>query len=310
MDEASASAQRPVRRAPAQKAAQEKGLPGDVFLHENALGGFTESGRKPKRLKPAVLADKPKRSRKAAQQAATSGASTASAPGAAAPASTAATPMPAARPAAKPTQRSLDSVPDDDVVVVATMPGPRGPVQFDADDEPESFPLAVKGLEDAARATIAQALYHEVGRPQSLISHPTGVAFSVRPGLGQGEARSHHRIRVPLPGGNATNHLSDLCIELDNGAMLVLDVLTAQSPMSEVKARAFDALQLRGLSQCYAVLVFVQGKGGLERDHVEAVAHGYDHFFGVDADHVTDTSRYTALKARVAQWIKAASGKR
>lgn len=279
-----ASAPKPVRRAPAQKAAQAKGLPQDVFLHENAMGGFTESGRKPKKLVPGVLAEKPKRKRKAPAQASQAS------PGQ--------------------TQRNLDDVPDDAVVVVASMPGPRGAVELDDADEPETFPLVVKGVEDAARATIAQALYHEVGRPGSLLSHPTGVAFSIRPGLGAGEARSHHRIHVPLPGGNGTNHLADLAIELDNGALLVLDVLTAQSSLSEVKAKAFDALQLRGLSQCYAVLVFVHGKGGLERDHVEAVAHGYDHFFGVESDGVADSSRYTALKARVTQWIKAASGKR
>ncbi|MEK6975509.1 MAG: hypothetical protein AABY18_04110 [Candidatus Thermoplasmatota archaeon] len=272
-----ASAPKPIRRAPAQKAAQEKGLPQDVFLHENAMGGFTDSGRKPKKLNPGVLGDKPKRRRKPLV------------------------------PAPDGTQRNLDLVPDDEVVVVASMPGPRGIVELDDADEPEAFPLAVKGVEDAARATIAQALYHEVGKPGSLLSHPTGVAFTVRPGLGTGEARSHHRIHVPLPGGNATSHLCDLCIELETGAMLVLDVLTAQSPMSEVKARAFDALQLRGLSQCYAVLVFVHGKGGLERDQVEAVAHGYDHFFGVESDHVSDSAHYTALKARVTQWIKAAS---
>lgn len=274
-----ASAPKPIRRAPAQKAAQEAGLPQDVFLHENAMGGFTESGRKPKKLKPGVLGDKPKRRRKQL--------------------------VPA------PTQRDLDELPDDDVVVVGSMPGPRGEVELDDADEADAFPLAVKGLEDAARAAIAQTLYHEVGRPQSLLTLPNGsVSYEVRPGLGAGHARSHHRIHVPLPGGNGTSHLADLAVELDNGATLVLDVLSAQSPLSEVKAKAFDALQLRGNPNCYAVLVFVQGKGSLEREHVEAVAHGYDHFFGVDADHVSDPTRYTALKARVAQWIKAASGKR
>lgn len=263
------------RRAPAQKAAQSKGLPGDVFLHENAMGGFTQSGRKPKRVKPGVLDDKPKRRRK---------------------------PL-----VPSPTQRNLD-FPDDEIVVIATMPGPRGAVALEAVEPDEPFPLAVKGPEDAARAAIAQALYHEVGRPQSLLTHPGGVSFSLRPGLGDGEARSHHRIRVPLPGGNGTNHVCDLCIELENGAMLVLDVLTWQSSMAEVKARAFDALQLRGLSHCYAVLVFVQGPNGLEREHVEAVAHGYDHFFGVASENAADSAKYTALKSRVAQWIKAAGG--
>lgn len=266
------------RRAPAQKAAQQKGLPGDVFLHENAMGGFTESGRKPKRLKPGVLGDKTKKRRKPL------------------------VPAPAGN------RVTLDTLPDDDVVVVASMPGPRGRVELEEPAEPESFPIAVKGLEDAARAAIAQTLYHEVGKPQSLLTLPNGsVSFAVRPGLGAGEARTQHRLAVPLPGGNATTHVSDLCIELENGATLVLDVLTAQSPMSEVKSRAFDALQMRGMSQCYAVLVFVAGKSGLERDHVEAIAHGYDHFFGVDADRVSDSARYTALKARVSQWIKAAA---
>ena len=267
------------RRAPAQRAAQEAGLPQDVFLHQNALGGFTESGRKPKRLKPGILGDKAKRRRKPAEDAAVG-------------------------------QRNLDDVPDDDVVVVATLPGPRGPVVLEEEGEPDAFPLAVKGPVDAARATIAQALYHEIGKPGSLLSLPQGIAFSVRPGLGYREVHTHHRIQVPLPGGNATHHLCDLAIELEDGALLVLDVLGSQSTMSEVKARAFDALQLRSLSQCYAVLVFLQGPGGLERDHIEAVAHGYDHFFGVPADHVGDPTRFTALKARVAQWIKAASGKR
>src|SRR5687767_14463642 len=54
---------KPARRPPAQKAAHEAGLAGDVFLHKDALGGFTESGRKPKRLKPGDLTEKPKRKR-------------------------------------------------------------------------------------------------------------------------------------------------------------------------------------------------------------------------------------------------------
>src|SRR5688572_2366517 len=56
--------QKAARRPPAQKAAHEAGLAGDVFLHKDALGGFTESGRKPKRLKPGDLTEKPKRKRK------------------------------------------------------------------------------------------------------------------------------------------------------------------------------------------------------------------------------------------------------
>src|SRR5687767_9793652 len=56
--------QKAARRPPAQKAAHEAGLAGDVFLHKDALGGFTESGRKPKRLKPGDLTEKPKRKRR------------------------------------------------------------------------------------------------------------------------------------------------------------------------------------------------------------------------------------------------------
>src|SRR5688500_2005508 len=97
-----ASAPKPIRRAPAQTAAQEKGLPQDGLPHGNAMGGFTESRRKPKKLVPGALAEKPKRKRKAV-----------------------------APPPEGQKQGSLDNVPDDAVVVVASMPGPRGVVELD-----------------------------------------------------------------------------------------------------------------------------------------------------------------------------------
>jgi hypothetical protein len=166
---------------------------------------------------------------------------------------------------------------------------------------------ASSSLHDAARATLAEAIYHEVGKPGSLLQHGGGIGFVVRPGLGEGNGHTNHRVLVPLPGGHVTAHQADLCIELDGGAMLVLDVLTSESTLAQVKAHAFDALQLRGISSCYAVLVFVQGRGGIEREQAESVCHGYDHFFGVSADHARDSSKYTALRNRVATWIKAAN---
>jgi hypothetical protein len=275
------------RRAPAQKAAHEAGLPGEVFLHKDALGGFTESGRKPKRLKAADLSEKPKRKRKSKVLA-----------------------------SAQPTpQKTLpaEAFPDDEIVVIPSIgaAGRGGIVHLDAiDDLPDAdhpvVPPASNSLHDVVRATLAEAVYHEVGRPGSLLQHGGGVGFAVRPGLGEGEGRTNHRILVPLPGGHVTAHQADLAIELEGGALLVLDVLTSESALSAVKAHAFDALQLRGISSCYAVLVFVQGHGGLEREQVEAVAHGYDHFFGVTADHAKDPTKYAALRHRVASWIKAA----
>src|SRR5687768_15312898 len=64
MDETPPAQPKRARRAPAQKAAQDAGLAPDVFLHKDALGGFTESGRKPKRLEPGDLSEKPKRKRR------------------------------------------------------------------------------------------------------------------------------------------------------------------------------------------------------------------------------------------------------
>lgn len=279
------------RRPPAQKAAHEAGLAGDVFLHKDALGGFTESGRKPKRLKPGDLSEKPKRRRKS--KVAADAASKA------------------------PGQRELpsaDAIGGDDIVVIPSIgaAGRGGIVHLDAMDElPDAdlpvVPAASASLHDTARATLAEAIYHEVGKPGSLLQHPNGFAFQVRPGLGEGNGHTNHRILVPLPGGHVTPHSADLAVELEGGALLVLDVLTSESGLDEVKSHAFDALQLRGISSCYAVLVFVQGRGGLGREQVESVCHGYDHFFGVNADHVRDPSKYTALRSRVASWIKAAN---
>jgi hypothetical protein len=284
MDETSPMDAKTVRRAPAQKAAQEAGLDSDVFLHKDALGGFTQSGRKPKRLKAADLSEKPKRKRRSK--------------------ATAADPK---------GQAAVDAFPDDGVVVIPSIPaaGRGGIIDLnDLDDLPDvDVPVvqaASSSLADAARATLAEAVYHEVGKPGSLIQHPTGAAFLVREGLGQGNGHTSHRVLVPLPGGQSTAHSADLAIELDGGGLLVLDVLTSDSSLAQVKSNAFDALQLRGVSQCYAVLVFVQGRGGLTREQVESVCHGYDHFFGVAADHARDPAKYAALRSRVAAWIKAA----
>ncbi|MHB1261864.1 MAG: hypothetical protein ACYC2H_09140 [Thermoplasmatota archaeon] len=283
--------EKPARRPPAQKAAHEAGLAGDVFLHKDALGGFTESGRKPKRLKPGDLTEKPKRKRRSKVLAS-------------------ATPKPSG-------QRELpsaDSIAGDDIVVIPSIgaAGRGGIVHLDQmealpDADEPVVPAASSSLHDTARATLAEALYHEVGKPSSLLQHPTGVAFQVRPGLGEGNGHTSHKVLVPLPGGHVTAHVADLAVELEGGALLVLDVLTSESSLAQVKAHAFDALQLRGISSCYAVLVFVQGRGGLEREQVESVCHGYDHFFGVSADHARDPTKYTALRSRVASWIKAAN---
>jgi hypothetical protein len=273
------------RRAPAQKAAQEAGLPGEVFLHKDALGGFTESGRKPKRLATADLSEKPKRKRRGKAVAA----------------------------AAPQGQKALE-FPDDDIVVIPSIAAAgraQGVIDLNAlepipDADVPVVPPASNSLHDAARATIAEAVYHEVGKPGSLLQHGGGIAFQVRPGLGEGNGHTNHRVLVPLPGGHVTAHQADLCIELDGGAMLVLDVLTSESSLAAAKAHGFDALQLRGVSACYAVLVFVEGRGSLTREQAEAVCHGYDHFFGVKADHARDSSKYAALRSRVASWIKAA----
>jgi len=280
------------RRAPAQKAAHEAGLAGDVFLHKDALGGFTESGRKPKRLKTADLSEKKPRKRREGKKA-----------------------LAAVTPRPQP-QATLDAAAlvGDDIVVIPSISAAgraKGVIDLDAmdhlpdADEPVVAP-ASNSLHDAVRATLAEALYHEVGKPGSLLQHGHGVAFQVRPGLAEGNGHTNHRILVPLPGGHVTAHQADLALELDGGGLLVLDVLTSESTLQALKAHAFDALQLRGISACYAVLVFVSGHGGLEREQVEAVAHGYDHFFGVAADHARDSSKYTALRARVASWVKAA----
>ena len=288
----SAPSAKPSRRPPAQKAAHEAGLPGDVFLHKDAMGGFTESGRKPKRLKPGDLTEaKGKRKRRSKVLADA-----------------------APKPNGQRALPSADAIAGDDIVVIPSIgaAGRGGIVDLNELDElPDAdvpvVPAASASLHDAARATLAEAVYHEVGKPGSLLQHPNGFAFEVRPGLGQGNGHTNHRVLVPLPGGHVTAHTADLAIELEGGAMLVLDVLTSESTLAQVKAHAFDALQLRGISSCYAVLVFIQGRGGMEREQAESVCHGYDHFFGVSADHARDPTKYAALRTRVAQWIKAAN---
>ncbi len=277
-DGASAAA----RRTPAQKAAQQQGLPPGVALHENAMGGWTQSGRKTK-PKPADLSKAGRA--KAAESARRAAAA----------------------------QASLDvlarNAGDDELVVVRKKSqGPKMPAPAAREGQAPAPRIAADGtVETSALATLVQGLYRDLARQGSTLDAPSGVSFAVRDEQGPGEVRIRHPLPVPLPGGHATAHRADIVVELEGGATLVLDILNSKAELSHAKALAFDALQLRGVPTCFAVLVFVRVPGrGLTQEQVESIGHGYDHFFGIDEEHVQSELRYAALRSRILRWLAAA----
>lgn len=161
-----------------------------------------------------------------------------------------------------------------------------------------------------ARSVLAEALFRDIGAPGTKVQQPKGSHFAVHPRLGAGVVRTQHNLVLPLPEGHATSHAADVVIELENGALLMLDIVPSTIGASDMKAIAYDALQLRRLDLAFSVLVFVRTPGsGMAQEQAAAIGHGYDFHFGVAEDQLHSAQSFAALRSRIEQWLKAAAAK-
>ncbi len=213
-------------------------------------------------------------------------------------------PRPAAPgPAAQgPAQRTLDSA-DDRLVVMA--PSVRAATASAA----STFSAPLDDAATSARRTLAQSLCRDLGQPGTLLESPKGLSVSLRAAVGAGEIRMPHPILIPLPEGQVLPHTADVLVELENGALLVLDFVTTGTPMGALKALAYDALQMRRIDRSFAVLVIVRtSRPSVPQDQIEAIGHGFDHFFGIDEADTHSEAKFAALRSRITAWISAAGG--
>lgn len=235
----------------------------------------------------------------------------------------------AAPPAA---QQSLDTLMQDDVVVITEPLRPRDgrPIPMGEPESrrpaprPEADPVEQKAvaavafqpLQDGAalplaRAVLAEGLYKDLGAKGSKMQHPTGTTFHLNPKWADGVVHTQRNVVVPLQAGHVAAHQADLVLELDNRAMLVLDIVASSVTPTEMKALAFDALQLHQMERCFTVLVFVRTPGaGMPQEQAEALGHGYDFAFGIDEADVHSELKFASLRNRIQTWLAAASGKR
>ncbi len=161
-----------------------------------------------------------------------------------------------------------------------------------------------------ARSVLSEALFRDCGAPGTKVQQPKGSHFAVHPKHGAGVVRTQHNLMLPLPEGHATSHAADLVIELENGAMLMLDIVPSSIAPADMKALAFDALQLRRLDLAFSVLVFVRSPGsGMAQEQAQAIGHGYDVHFGVSEENLHSEQAFAALRSRIVQWLKAAASK-
>ncbi len=159
-----------------------------------------------------------------------------------------------------------------------------------------------------ARAVLANALLRAFGEPGSELRQPKGTMFHVAPAHAEGVVRTQHLVTIPLPSGHVVSHEADLVIELDNKAVLMVDVIASHTPPEAIKARSFDALLLRRIPNSFSVLVCVRTPGpGIAREQLEAIAHGYDLHFGIDAPNVHLEAKFAALRSRITAWLDAAA---
>lgn len=159
-----------------------------------------------------------------------------------------------------------------------------------------------------ARAVLANALLRAFGEPGSELRTPRGTAFHVAKAHGEGVVRTEHLVTIPLPSGHVVSHAADLVVEMDSKAILVVDIIASHTAPEVVKARSFDALLLRRIERSFSVLVCVRSPGpGLAASQLEAIAHGYDLHFNVDAADVHLESKFAALRSRITAWVDAAA---
>lgn len=227
-------------------------------------------------------------------------------------------------------QRSLDDLMSDDIVVIteplrpregrpipigasAAKPAPKAapPVEHKAVSAVAFQPLTDGAALPLARAVLTEGLYKDVGEKGSKMQHPTGITFHLNPKWADGVVHTQHNVTVPLQNGHAASHLADLVVALDNRAVLVLDLVASSVTPVEMKALAFDALQLHQMDRCFTVLVYVRTPGsGMPQQQAEALGHGYDVVFGIDEADVHSELKFASLRNRIQTWIAAASGKK
>ncbi len=196
--------------------------------------------------------------------------------------------------------------------------GNRAPVPSVTPATPATAPITPAGrgiiLDGGAiplaRSVLAEALMRDIGHAGTRVQQPKGMHFAVHPKLAPGVVRTQHNLVLPLPEGHATSHAADIVIELDNGALLMLDIVSSSIAPTEMKAMAYDALQLRRLDLAFSVIVFVRTAGaGMPQEQAQAIGHGYDFHFGINEEQVHSEQSFAALRSRVSQWVKAAAAK-
>lgn len=186
---------------------------------------------------------------------------------------------------------------------------PAAPAKPDVSHAPLPPDLITEGTVPLTRSVLAHALYRDFGEPGSQMEHKGGTMFHIHSKWADGAVRTRHPFLLPLPAGAMVPHEAELHIELENKAMLGIDIVTSSVTIPEMKALAYDSLQMRRLDRAFSVLVFVRTPGGMTQAQAESIGHGYDFHFGIDEAHVHQPERFSALRARIHTWVQAASGR-
>lgn len=156
-----------------------------------------------------------------------------------------------------------------------------------------------------AKRTIHDMLFLELGKVGSQLDAQDKQSFTIELNEVAGMLRTRENLLVKLPRAPAIAHLADVVIELESpGRTLYIDIVEAAYNAEDLKAHAFDAIHLKDDGKGrYAVLVFLRTPSGILQDQAEAIAYGYDFFFGVDANQVKDANKFYALKSQILQWV-------
>lgn len=214
----------------------------------------------------------------------------------AAPAATLVVP---AKPAAKPSGKKVEMPVAPAPSSTPTVPAINRGLRADLAGLDEHMPGNV------AKRTIHDMLFLEIGKIGSQLDAQDKQSFTIQVDGHSGMLRTRENVLVKLPKGIAIAHLADIVLELENPARtLYLDIVEAAHNAEDLKAHAFDVVHLRKDGKArYTILVFLRTPNGILQEQAEAIAYGYDFFFGIDSNHVKDASKFYALKSQILQWM-------
>jgi len=147
------------------------------------------------------------------------------------------------------------------------------------------FPLSPDSYEESLYEFLVSALYARVGEPGTLQGEGRTARFEIKRVLGGGSCAAEREFDYSLPSGRRVTHKADILVALPKGRRLTIDLRWATNDVDQLKARAYDMIQMKTSlgSQLWGITVYLRpGTGGVSADQAQEICFPFDLFFACE----------------------------